>query len=113
MGDAAFVDAEEHQPTESQVGSFVSAIRREVDRVIQPVSVFVEDLGPEENPCGINHLPVDLPVIIMELLKESNTEGINEPTLGCLLLIRRAMTLSISIFTVMGIMDFKMLAYNL
>ena len=42
------VDAKKHQPTESQVGRFVSDIRREVDRVKQPVSVFVEDLGAEE-----------------------------------------------------------------
>ena len=78
MGDTAFVDAEEHQPTESQVGGFVFAIRREVDSVKQPVSVLVEDLGPEENPCGIIPLPVDLPVKMIQLSKESNTEVINE-----------------------------------
>ena len=42
------------------------------------MSVFAEDLGPEENPCGINSLPVDSPVIMIELSKERNTEVINE-----------------------------------
>ena len=44
------VDAEKQQPTESQVGRFVSDIRRDVDRVKQPVSVLAEDLGAKENP---------------------------------------------------------------
>ena len=72
------VDAEKHQPTESQVGRFVSDIRRDVDRVKQPVSVFVEDVGAEENPCDLHPLPVDSPALMFELSKEGNIGVLNE-----------------------------------
>ena len=72
VGDMVFVDAAKHQPTESQVGRFVSDIRREFDRVKQPVSIFVE------NPCNFNPLQVDSPVLMLELSKEGNTDVITE-----------------------------------
>ena len=69
LGDMVSVDAEKHQPTESQVRGFVSDIRRDVDRVKQPVSVFVEDVGVEENPCDLHPLPVDSPALMLKLSK--------------------------------------------
>ena len=78
VGDKVSVDADKHQPTESQVGRFVSDIRWDVERVKQPVSVFLEDLGAEENPCDFNPLPVDLPALMLELPKEGNIGVLNE-----------------------------------
>ena len=78
LGDMVSVDAEKHQRTESQVGRFVSDIRRDVDRVKQPVSVFVEDVGAEENPCDLHPLPVDSPDLMLELSKEDNIGVLNE-----------------------------------
>ena len=68
----------EHTPTESQVGSFVSAIRQEVDGGKQRMPVFVDDLGPEGNLNGINPLPADSSILMMALSKEGETKVINE-----------------------------------
>ena len=43
-----------------------------------PVSVFVEDVGAEENPCDLHPLPVDLPALMLELSKEDNIGVFNE-----------------------------------
>ena len=76
--DAVFGTTGEHTPTESQVGSFVSAIRQEVDGGKQRMPVFVDDLGPEGNLNGINPLPADSPILMMALSKEGETKVINE-----------------------------------
>ena len=44
----------------------------------QPVSVFVEDVGAEENPCDLHPLPVDSPALMLELSKEGNIGVLNE-----------------------------------
>ena len=78
LGDMVSVDAKKHQPRESQVGRFVSDIRQDVNRVKKPVSVFVEDVGAEENPCDLHPLPVDSPDLMLELSKEGNIGVLNE-----------------------------------
>lgn len=40
-------------------------------------SILVEDLGPEENLCGLNPLPIDSPLLLVEV---SDVGGsVNEP----------------------------------
>ena len=75
--EAAF-DTDEHQPTGSQVGSCITTIRREVDRAQYNMHVTVEDLGVEENPSGINPLPVDSSLILVDLSEEYNNEEMIE-----------------------------------
>ena len=74
--EAASFDTDEHPPTGSQVGSFITTIRREVDRAQYNMAlhVTVEDLGVEENPSGINPLPVDSSLILVDLSEEYNNE---------------------------------------
>ena len=77
MDDSDFSDAEEQQPIEGQVGSFIKSIRRQFDRTQQAL-VIVEDLGAEESLSGIYSLPVDSPMILMDASEENIIEDGNE-----------------------------------
>lgn len=71
-------DTEEPQPIDGQVGSFIENIGRQVDRAQQFSPVIVEDLGAEESLSGINPLPVDSPMLLMDVLEENISGGGNE-----------------------------------
>ena len=51
-------------PSVSQMAGFVSEIRSDVGR--SRSDVRVEDLGPEESLHGVNPLPIDSPVLVVE-----------------------------------------------
>ena len=51
-------------PSVSQMDGFVSEIKSDVGR--SRTDVRVEDLGPEESLHGVNPLPIDSPVLVME-----------------------------------------------
>ena len=75
MDDAVCSDTEEQWPTEDQLGSFINNIRRQVDMAQQFSPVIVEDQGAEESLSGINPLPVDSAMILMDVLPEENIGG--------------------------------------
>ena len=73
----SFLDREEDQPTESQVGDFIATIRKEVERAQQDIPVIVEDLGAEEDLTGVNSLPIDSPLLLIDLSEQNNNEDMN------------------------------------
>ena len=62
--------AETLAPSSSQIDQFIADISVEVDN--QRKHVHIEDLGPEENLYGVNALPVDSPLLLMDV---ASTEG--------------------------------------
>ena len=62
--------AETLAPSSSQIDQLIADIRVEVDN--QRKRVHIEDLGPEQNLYGVNALPVDSPLLLMNV---ASTEG--------------------------------------
>ena len=52
-------------PSSLQIHQFITDIRVEVDNQITPV--LVEDVRPEENLYGINPLPIESPLLLLEV----------------------------------------------
>ena len=53
-------------PVNSQIDRFLTDIRAEVDNKVTPI--LVEDLGPEETLHGINPLPIDSPLLLVDVV---------------------------------------------
>ena len=59
----------------SRVAEFVADISNEVEGRRQDSRVvLVEDLGTEQNPCGTNPLPVDSPILLVNLTDVQMTD---------------------------------------
>ena len=57
-------------PSRSQVGGFIAGIQSEMNYTGH--SVLIESVGPEESLNGVNPLPVDSPLLLLDL---TNTRG--------------------------------------
>lgn len=65
-------------PSSSQIDQFIADIRVEVDN--QRKHVHIENLGPEENLYGVNALPVDSPLLLMDVAStKGNVDELSYP----------------------------------
>ena len=64
-------------PSVEQIEDFISNIRQQVSRIDfgrdEKIEVEVEELSSEENLAGVNPLPVDCPLILVDL-REVNSD---------------------------------------
>ena len=61
-------------PSSSHLDRFLTNVRAAVDNRI--AEILVEDIGPEENLHGINALPIDSPLLLIDVVND--VENINE-----------------------------------
>ena len=70
-------EREESGPSWDQIENFISDIRQQVKRGVfgreENREVEVEDLNSEENLAGVNPLPVDCPLLLVDL-REINSD---------------------------------------
>ena len=60
-----------------QIGEFISNIREHVTNQAdfnRALQVEIEDLGPEENTSGVNPLPAECPLLLVDLEKASSSD---------------------------------------
>ena len=66
-----------YKELEVQIEDFISNIRQRVtdrDKSRRPVQVEIEDLEPDENNAGVNPLPVDCPLLLVDLTKVNSSD---------------------------------------